>query len=81
MVAAGKFLGVKGSQMNVTGYAYAKAGLRPALLEDEGYLATDRVMKAIGVDVDVSLHTAMDPEKQFWQEVNGAFELTEAGMK
>lgn len=81
MVAAGKFLGAKGSQMTVTSYVYAKAGLRPAMLEDPGYLAADRVMKAIGMDVEIDLLTAEDPESQFWGAVSGTFGLSEVGMK
>jgi hypothetical protein len=81
MVAAGKFLGAKGSQMSVSSYVYAKAGLRPALAEDPGFLAADRVMKAIGMNVDINLNTAEDPENQFWTDVSGTFQLSEQGMK
>ncbi len=81
MVAAGKFLGAKGSQMSVASYVYTKAGLRPALAEDPGYLAADRVMKATGMDVVIDLNTAEDPENQFWTEVSGTFQLSEQGMK
>lgn len=63
MHAAGKFLGAKGSQMSVAAYVYTKAGLRPALEQDEGYLAADRVMTAIGAtEFPIDLNTAMDPE-------------------
>lgn len=82
MHAAGKFLGAKGSQMSVANYIFTKAGLRPALEQDEGFLATDRVMTAIGMnEVPVDLNTAEDPETQFWTNVIGTFQLTEEGMK
>ena len=38
-------------------------------------------MKAIGMDVEINLNTAQDPEGQFWKEVNGTFQLSEVGMK
>lgn len=82
MQAAGKFLGAKGSQMSVAAYVYTKAGLRPALAQDEGYLAADRVMTAIGAnDLPINLNSAMDPESQFWTNVDSTFKLTEEGMK
>lgn len=82
MVAAGKFLGAKGSQMSVANYIYTKAGLRPALENDEGYLAADRVMTAVGMNqIAVDLNTAEDPETQFWTNVNQTFSLTETGLK
>ena len=81
MVAAGKFLGAKGSQMSVAGYAYAKAGVRPALQQDEGFLAADRVMTAIGMEMPINLNSAMDPEMQFWSNVDSTFHLSEEGMK
>lgn len=82
MVAAGKFLGSKGSQLSVANYVYTKAGLRPALEQDEGFLAADRVMTAIGMnDVAIDLNTAQDPESQFWSNVHGTFNLTEQGLK
>lgn len=59
MVEAGKFLGSKGSTMAVANYVYTKCGLRKGLEEDEAYLATDRVMTAIGMnDHTYSLNTA-----------------------
>lgn len=67
--------------MTVSSFAYAKAGLRPALAEDPGFLAADRVMKAAGLNVDIDLTTAEDPESQFWSTVDGTFQLSEIGMK
>ena len=82
MVAAGKFLGAKGSQMSVANYIYTKAGLRPALEQDEGFLAADRVMEAIGMSKNlINLNCAEDPESQFWSAVNSNYVLTEEGMK
>lgn len=82
MITAGKFFSAKGSQMSVANYCYTKAGLRPALEQDEGYLAADRVMTAIGMNkVAIDLNSAEDPESQFWTNVNGTFALSEEGMK
>lgn len=58
MHAAAKFLGAKGSQLSVAAYAYAKAGVRPGLKQDEGFLAADRVMKAIGMELPINLNSA-----------------------
>lgn len=81
MESALQYLGAKGSQMSVANYAYAKAGVRPALQEDEGYKATDKVMTAVGMELPISLNTAMDPEMQFWSNVDNTFHLSEVGMK
>ena len=81
MESAMQYLGAKGSQMSVANYAYAKCGARPALREDEGYKAADKVMAAVGMDLPISLTTAMDPEMQFWSNVDNTFHLTEVGMK
>lgn len=82
MVAAGKFLGAKGSQMTVSNYVFTKVGLRPDLEQDEGYLATDRVMEAIGMNAEaLNLNSAEDLENQFWSRVNWNYKLSEEGMK
>jgi hypothetical protein len=82
MHAAGKFLGAKGSQMSVGPYVYTKIGARPELEQDEGYLATERVMAAVGMnDLPINLLSAMHPEMQFWSNVNVTFDLSEVGMK
>lgn len=81
MHAAAKFLGAKGSQLSVAAYAYAKAGVRPGLKQDEGFLAADRVMKAIGMELPINLNSAQDPEGQFWSNVDVTFQLSEEGMK
>ena len=80
--AAGRFLGAKGTRLSVTEYIYTKYGARPDLAEDEGFLATDRVMTAIGMNqVEYTKLTAQDPEGQFWRQVNNVFTLSEAGLK
>lgn len=80
--AAAKFLGAKGNQLSVANYVFTKAGLRPSLAEDEGFLATDRVMTAVGMNaVKCDLNSAADPETQFWTNVHGTFNLTEEGLK
>lgn len=61
---------------------YAKMGLRKDLEENEDYLATDRVMTAIGLNAhSYSSLTAEDPESQFWRNVNSTFTLSETGLK
>ena len=68
--------------MSVASYVYTKAGLRPALEQDEGYLAADRVMTAIGAnEFSINLNSAEDPESQFWGNVDASFKLSEEGMK
>jgi len=58
-IAAGKFLQAKGNSLTVTNYIYTKYGARKDLAEDEGFLATDRVMTAIGMNcVEYSKLTA-----------------------
>lgn len=59
-----------------------KTGYRPELENDEGYLATDRVMTAIGMNkVGLSKLTAEDFESQFWGNFDSLFELKELDMK
>lgn len=49
---------------------------------DEGYLATDRVMKAIGMqEIPMSNLTAEPFEEQFWSNFDGQFGLTEIQMR
>ena len=53
---------------------------RPAL--DQRFLATDRVMAAIGMnELAINLNSAMDPEMQFWSNVGVTYQLSEEGMK
>lgn len=77
---ARKFLGTK-HHMSVTAYVYQKSGLRNDLADDEGYLATDRVMSALGVDVNYSKKTAEDFESQFWTHFDDKQNLTEKEMR
>lgn len=80
--AAGRFLGAKGTRLSVTEYIYTKMGARPNMAEDEGFLAADRVMTAIGMNqIDYTTTTALDPEGQFWRQVNNVFALSEVGLK
>jgi len=68
--------------LSVANYMYTKMGARKDHLEDEGYLATDRVMTAIGMNcVPYTKTTARDPEGQFWSQVNNVYSLTEVGLK
>lgn len=77
---AKKFLGAK-HHLSVTSYVYQKAGIRNDLAEDEGYLATDRVMKALGVEYSFSKLTAADAETQFWNSFDVSQNLNEEEMR
>ena len=59
-----------------------KTGFRPDLESDEGFLATDRVMGAIGMNrIPLSKLTAETFESQFWGNFDAMFELKELEMK
>jgi len=79
--AAKKFLGHK-HQVSISAYVYQKGGLRNDLADDEGYLATDRVMKALGLsDFNLSTKTAEEFESQFWGAFDDTQNLNEAEMR
>jgi hypothetical protein len=78
--AAKKFLGTK-HHMSVTSYVYQKSGLRNDLANNEGYLATDRVFRALGIEVDYSKKTAEHFESQFWSHFDASQNLNEAEMR
>ena len=60
----------------------AKSGKLDHLKNDEGYQATMRVMKAMGMDAVEFNHKSAEPlVEQFWTQFDGMFDLTEAGMK
>jgi hypothetical protein len=76
------FLGGRGGNLSAGQYSLAKAGLLPHLAHDEGYLATDRVMEAIGMGAYLPDRTTAEPfELQFWSNLDGHLQLTEAGMR
>ena len=76
-----RFMGGK-SQLSAANYGLAKTGLLPALANDEGFLACDRVMGAIGMHgVPFSRTTSEPIEHQFWSNVDGTFGLTDGGMR
>ena len=61
---------------------YTKAGLRKDAANDEGYLALDKVMEAIGMNkISWNQDTAEDPESQFWNNVDNTYNLTEVQMR
>jgi len=79
--AAVTFLGGR-QQLSVGQYVLAKAGLLPHLTHDEGYLATDRAMEAIGMGNYPLLRTTAEPfEHQFWGNLDGHLSLTEEGLR
>jgi len=63
-------------------FVLAKAGLLPHLAHDEGFLAADRVMDAVGVNNYPLVRSTAEPfESQFWSNVDGHLGLTEDGMR
>lgn len=75
------FLGTKTS-ISVTSYVLAKKGLRPDLAESEEFGATDRVMSALGMnEVELDSTTAEPYESQFWSNLDGVFNLSDASLK
>ena len=80
--AALGFLGGRGGSLSAGQYSLAKAGLLPHLAHDEGYLATDRVMDAIGMGAYPPDRTTAEPfEDQFWSNLDGHLNLTDEGMR
>ena len=60
----------------------AKSGLLPHLAHDEGFLAADRVMDAVGLNAyPLDRKTAEPFEHQFWSSLDGHLQLTEASMR
>lgn len=63
-------------------FILAKSGKLAHLERDEGYQATLRVMEAMGLnDIEFDSTTAMPVDEQFWQQFDGCYQLTEAGMR
>lgn len=78
---AKKFIGTK-HNISLAAYCYTKQGLRPDLENDEAFLATDRVMKAIGMqEIPITILTAESFEDQFWSNFDGQNGLTELQMR
>ena len=70
------------NHLSVARYVQTKQGLRPDLESDEGFLAADRVFKAIGLDQKpITKLTAQTFEGQFWDICEGVLELTEDDMR
>lgn len=79
--AAKKFLSA-GNHLSLTQYALGKLGLRPELESDEGFLACDRVLSAVGMtQIPFDTLTAEPYDCQFWANFDGQFQLTEVGMR
>jgi len=78
---AKKFIGTK-QNISLAQYCYTKQGLRPDLENTEAYLATDRVMEAIGMcQIPITKLTAESFEDQFWTNFDGQQGLTELQMR
>jgi hypothetical protein len=76
-----KFIGLTGTPAFNT-YIMARNGLLSHLDNDEGFKATIRVMDAMGLDaIEFNDKTAQPIEEQFWEQFDGVFGLTEAGLK
>jgi hypothetical protein len=68
--------------LSVAQFVLAKQGLRPDLAKDESFIATDKVMTAIGMtEIPLSKLTAEPFEIQFWNNFDGQFNLTEIQMR
>jgi len=68
--------------LSVSRYVKTKQGMRPDLENEEGFLAADRVFKAVGLDqVPLSILTAQSFEDQFWTTCEGVLELSEDDMR
>ena len=79
--AALKFLGGR-KHLSAGQYVLGKSGLLPHLAHDEGFLATDRVMEAVGLNKYPLDRTTAEPfEHQFWSNVDGHLQLNEVGMR
>jgi len=79
--AALRFLGGR-RHLSAGQFVLAKAGLLPHLAHDEGFLATDRVMDAVGMNTYPPDKTTAEPfEAQFWSNVDGHLGLSEQGMR
>ena len=78
---AHKFLGTK-QHLSISQFVLAKQGSRPDLANDASFLATDRVMEAIGLNqIPLSKLTAEPYELQFWQNVDEIYELQEKQLR
>ena len=76
-----RFLGGR-RHLSAGQFVLAKAGLLPHLAHDEGFLATDRVMDAVGMNSYPPDRTTAEPfEAQFWSNVDGHLGLSEQGMR
>lgn len=63
-------------------YILARTGKLDHLQADEGFQATMKVLKTMGLDaVEFNPHTAQPLEEQFWEQFDGVFNLTEAEMR
>jgi len=63
-------------------YILARTGKLDHLQADEGYQATMRVLKTMGLEaIEFNPHTAQPLEEQFWEQFDGVFSLTEAEMR
>ena len=79
--AALRFLGGR-RHLSAGQFVLAKAGLLPHLAHDEGFLAADRVMDAVGLNNYGLDKTTAEPfEHQFWSNVDGHLGLSEEGMR
>lgn len=74
-----KFLGKK-NHLSVSQYCLGVMGVKD-LSNDEGFQATQRCFKAIGLDLHLNKLTAEHYESQFWSTFDYQFSLTEADMR
>ncbi len=68
--------------LSAQNYVQTVQGFRPDLENDEGFLATQRVVDAIGLNqYPIEKTTAQTPEFQFWDGVDQVLNLTSEGLK
>jgi len=78
--AAFKFLGRR-NQLTVSQYVLGHQGVRPDLHHNDGFNATERAFKAIGLELHIDKLTAEPYEQQFWKTFDYQFKLTELDMR
>lgn len=79
--AFSKWVGMTGTPtFNI--YIMARTGKLDHLSGDEGFQATMKVLKAMGLDAIEFDHNSAQPlEEQFWEQFDGAYQLNEAEMR
>jgi len=80
--SAKKFLSAGSKRgINVHDFVNVKIGRRPDLKDDASFMATDRVMTAINMNLrEINKKTSRPLEQQFWNNFEGINKVNEAAM-